>query len=268
MSIGFAEVGIGMAKGGRQVQQDRFLFVPEERLMGVFDGHGSWGGKVADFALEWLRGSLSGHSAEGSSLRNEFQKIAAQLGELGEENGTTATVVKVEEKNDGELFLITDDIGDSPAFVFDPDLPLDHPDAIRELTIPHNTGNSKEVERMRKRGARRLGQFFGARLDDGELRLHELSRSIGDTETIPGIIAEPEGTITPAREGQLVVIGSDGAFAGTRKEMARDITMRQKAGKDLGQIARELAEIYANQTHDNATFGIARIGRYQEAAAS
>ncbi len=218
----------------------------ETHYFGVFDGHGNYGELLARKAAGAVQEVVRSAPTDGNALdrakavRDGLRALhkAISYENISRGSGTTASVVVVKKDKLAVAYL-----GDSEAVYYPDDRP-----AIR-LTRPHNTSNVREVLRVEGMGFRILHGYFGGRI--------AISRAIGDLEH-KFITPEAEiETLDFALPGTLVV-ASDGVWgSGVDNHDAVESMIRE--ANDLAICTNRIVEVFAQQTHDNASAVVARI---------
>ncbi|XP_076903727.1 putative protein phosphatase 2C 8 [Bidens hawaiensis] len=173
---------------------------------GVYDGHG--GSRVANGCRERLHKVLAAEMAAGSGrvaeldweklMVESFEKMDEEVNEseLVGSMGSTATVAVV-----GEEVIVVANCGDSRAV-------LSRGGAALPLSNDHKPDRPDELEKIERSGGR-VVNWNGQRV----MGVLATSRSIGDRQLNPYVIAKPEVTVTKREDGdEFMILASDGLW--------------------------------------------------------
>lgn len=215
---------------------------------GVFDGHGSRGLEVAEFAASAISSFVSQKSpknirAAAKGLREELKRTHQTLAtdEIAQYSGTTATVVAAK---GGKLAVAY--VGDSEAVYY----PDGQPANI--LTKPHTTYHDEEVKRVNSMGYFVQGSYFAS----GD-KLIAMSRAIGDFDR-PFIVAEADVKLLRISRPGTLVVASDGVWSASRA-YEKNINRMVRSTSDYQAFADEAAQLMSKMTGDNASLVVARL---------
>ncbi|KAJ3215198.1 hypothetical protein HK099_006483 [Clydaea vesicula] len=230
--------------GGRSSQQDGYLVIenlynqPSNFLFAIFDGHGSEGGKAANFAKLHLPELLTKYQKEFEANRCEALKLIFKtLNEMMVEDpsvdtymsGTTLSILIIFNNK-----LIVANVGDSRVILGQNEGTTWK---YTQLTNDHNCENKVECSRVVEKGARVDRLTAEENEDAGPLRIFKgslpypglvVTRSLGDdVATKLGVLSEPEyyeKDINPT--DKFVVVASDGVWDGLSNQEVLDITVK------------------------------------------
>lgn len=233
--------------GRRGEMQDVALArtVDDAVYMGVFDGHGFEGARVAQTASRVILDlAATDFTAENSAIDRAVRSRAMLIDineNLRAENpqlpsGSTAVLAIIK---DG-LVTVTS-VGDSDA-VYIPD---SNPHAIRRLGTIHNYRNQSEVERVKSLNIGVVGDQFA--------NTRALSRSLGDFD-LSFIIGEAEISSFNIPEPGRIVVASDGIDY----DRVEDIANLARAHPNSG-FAKGLVDHFTKLIPDNASVIVAKI---------
>jgi serine/threonine protein phosphatase PrpC len=184
-------------RGQRDEQQDRFIIHKLSEytlLVGVFDGHGDNGGRVAEVAARMIPtllaarlGDITDAATIAKALHDAFVQIDEALAakEKATDSGTTGVVVVITPTH-----YISANVGDSRAVLLRRRSTGDLVEGAT-LSVDHDTKNTAEVARARTAGAELDDEYF--MVGDSGL---QLSRALGDfgmkRGTPPILLCHPE----------------------------------------------------------------------------
>lgn len=219
------------------------------KYFGVFDGHG--GAECAQFCADRLPDLIASHYglAKGASsaerlskaCKTAFVAVDQQFTRtVAKTDGTTATIVVI----DGDVATIAN-VGDSTAMMYG---------ANGEVTM---LSTDHRVERRTPEEHARL-MLAGAQI--GRIRGHHgqpvgpervypgglcVTRSIGDSDSTAGAIAEPDvQTVQLPPGGAMLVIGTDGVWDFVDDaQVKRLVTSSRKQASPSGWLARSLLRV-------------------------
>lgn len=237
--------------GKRSSQQDfngQVVFEKDGKpclAVAVADGHGTIGGYAARHAVTTVLGRIKEYGISNQVLEDAFADIHDSITEQNVFGGTTLTAVVVE----GGMITIAW-AGNSQARVFSADDASFH-----TLTLPHEYGSHPgETDRLmgqhaiivdprhpyarpKKRG--HIGIPGGGHI--------EVSRALGDPETEPFVLHEPEiKTAVTTPDERFLIVATDGFWQsidkrGRRKAVERILAESQDA-QEAGRRVKSLLE--------------------------
>lgn len=239
----------------------------ESVIHGVFDGHG--GVRAADYCANNMVAALQAAYQDttayshverlSQALVSAFTALheAVALRTKGTGDGTTATVVVVDSEH-----IVTANVGDSSAYVYTSDR------GMAELTFDHRLDrNDAERARCVEAGAAigRIQRADGTAV--GPMRLFPggltVTRSIGDTDSTPAAIPEPEVRVTETPvTGCTVVLATDGVWdyiglPQVEKHLAASVKSNWRLSKLASAIIKTARE--RNVEADDATVVCVRV---------
>lgn len=218
------EIAAYQIRGHRDEQQDRFVVHKLNEnllLVGVFDGHGDDGGRIAEVAARMLPVVLSAKLTESiepgviaKALIDTFLYIDATLAAKettkSKDSGTTGVAVVITPTH-----YISANVGDSRAVLLRRAASASATASVTlvdvQLSTDHDVQNATEVTRACAAGATLDDEYFT--LGDGGL---QLSRALGDFSMKEGrppiLLAEPDIKIMrrTATDDAYVWLFSDG----------------------------------------------------------
>ncbi|MBI5655110.1 protein serine/threonine phosphatase 2C family protein [Candidatus Uhrbacteria bacterium] len=246
--------------GKRSSQQDFNGHVVFEKdgkpclAVAVADGHGTIGGYAARHAVTTVLGRIKENGTSLEALEHTFAEIHDSITEQNVFGGTTLTAVILEQ---GLITIAW--AGNSQARVFSAD-----DSSFHTLTLPHEYGaHPGETDRLmgqhaiivdprhpyarpKKRG--HIGIPGGGHI--------EVSRALGDPETEPFVLHEPElKTVVATPDERFLVVATDGFWQsidkrGRRKAVERILAESQDAQEASRRVKSLLDKIMPD---DNTT---------------
>ncbi|KAI7755267.1 hypothetical protein M8C21_002412, partial [Ambrosia artemisiifolia] len=205
---------------------------------GVYDGHG--GSRVANACRERLHKLLAAEMAVGNGSVEEMdweKMMTASFANIDEEvnetdlvgsMGSTATVAVV-----GDKEIVVANCGDSRAV-------LSRGGASVPLSSDHKPDRPDELERIEGLGGNVIN-WNGQRV----MGILATSRSIGDRQLKPYVIAKPEVTVNKREDGdEFIILASDGLWDVISNDLACHVVRKCING---GIICRPRSE----QLNDN-----------------
>ena len=227
----------------RKVQEDRLLAIDtyngNNGLFCIFDGHA--GQNVVDNVHatfpDILQKELVGAESVAVALERAINKVQDNLEVFIEESmdeGCTATLAYVY-KEGTKIKATVLNVGDSPCFFVSEG-------KIDKLTVDHNCGNAEELRRVQELGC----PIVRSKL----LGTLALTRSLGDFKLREyGLTADPHLVEVTAKEGDILLLGSDGVF---EKLAANEILSCIEDGKSALEVTRKVIQASVEKkTRDN-----------------
>ncbi|KAK9075380.1 hypothetical protein SSX86_003703 [Deinandra increscens subsp. villosa] len=193
---------------------------------GVYDGHG--GSRVAYACRERLHRLLAAEMKIGMGEVNweklmveSFEKMDEEVNEseVVGSMGSTATVAVI-----GEKEIVVANCGDSRAV-------LSRGGATVPLSNDHKPDRPDELERIERSGGRVI-DWNGQRV----LGVLATSRSIGDRQLNPYVIAKPEVTVNKREDGdEFIILASDGLWDVISNDLACHVVRKCLGGRIIFQ---------------------------------
>ncbi|KAI9348762.1 phosphatase 2C-like domain-containing protein [Zopfochytrium polystomum] len=261
------------------VQEDVFEGSPAASLFGVFDGHGSEGGKASTFTRQIFPEVLRRHKDEFlddpvEALKAVFRDVNTQLAENDAidtyMSGTTAVVLICLEADDR---VVIANVGDSRVLLGRKEGDDDAWAAV-QLTTDHTCSNPDELSRVKSSGAR-IEQLTIGEDKDGPLRIFKgtlpypglvVTRSLGDAVAGRlGVLCEPEVIdmkVNPKRD-RFFILGTDGLWDGLDIDVAVSIAAKYKDPMKASSVLtkRALEGLDKKQIDDNVTNVVIYVNR-------
>lgn len=238
-----------MAQGARSYQEDRYIVYScgAGDLIGVFDGHGSYG--CSDYLYEHFIGAFTtdpdGTPTElndltsgsyASLMRRAFRQMAKETEDM--RSGSTASVVWIPRNGEKAIFAV---LGDSPI--------MTETKSGFHMSPEHNARtNEKERNAAIKRGARYStnGYLMGGWGQDGL----QMSRAFGDCN-LTFVSHTPQ--IYRRNVEDFILVATDGAFdpghANLHEESLKIFKLIEEGADAKAIVDRALAV----PTEDNVT---------------
>eukprot|EP01136_Pigoraptor_vietnamica_P031061 Opistho-1_new@91130 len=261
--------------GNKSENQDEFeaKLRPEGVFLGVYDGHGQNGRKIAVFTKEnlpnVLREDPNFKKDIKKAIRNTFLKMQDIVKASGHDiylSGTTATIALVIGTK-----LIVANVGDSRAILGREDSKGQVKAVV--LTKDHTCEDKSEVERLKKAGARvepmvHQGAYLGPpRCWKGSMPYPGqcVSRTIGDDVAHSiGVTADPEikeVDLTP--KDKFIVVASDGVWDGLDNQSVVDIVAKHKDPQKASEVVVQeaLRGLDKEEIDDNVTAVVALFSK-------
>ncbi|KAL3161715.1 hypothetical protein ABBQ38_008813 [Trebouxia sp. C0009 RCD-2024] len=288
LDIAVVSRGGRLNSGWKKENQDKFLLQLNREdgwsVMGVFDGHGNWGGRVAtsvrDSMLTAMK-NIDGRKMSGSdpemALKNAFDFADSELGSTAMDlsrSGTTAVVSIVTSK-----WIATAWAGDS-RMVLGRQVQNEDGQGFMEaveLTEDHKPDNPIECRRIREAGGR-VDRLVSERTQEpvGPFRVYlqyswspglACSRAFGDKMAVEvGVTHKPDVTIhTLTPEDRYLIVASDGVWELISSQEAIEIVAQYPDDVEQGcarllQVSRERwAGIQGGRTCDDITAVVTKL---------
>ncbi|KAJ3332085.1 hypothetical protein HDU76_001348, partial [Blyttiomyces sp. JEL0837] len=262
--------------GRRPSQQDEYLIKddvfdgsPRATLFGVFDGHGSEGGKASGYVKkifpDILRNNRDAFVKDAcTTMKTVYKTVNEMLADNSAidtyMSGTTAAVL---------LFLVDEgrvvvaNVGDSRVLLGRKEGPDSWVGV--QLTTDHTCSNPEELDRVKLAGAR-IEQLQVGEARDGPLRIFKgtlpypglvVTRSLGDAVAGRlGVLAEPEVHDFRLQAcDKFFILGTDGLWDGIEISKAVGIAAKAKGPKEASRVLTKTAleGMDAKHLDDNIT---------------
>lgn len=288
LDIAVVSRGGRLNSGWKKENQDKFLLQLNRddgwSVMGVFDGHGMWGGKVASIVRDSMMKAMKdvdGRKMNGSDpemvLRNAFDFTEAELDSCSLDltrSGTTAVLSIVTSD-----WIATGWAGDSRMVLGRQASNEDGQifmEAV-ELTEDHKPDNPGECRRINEAGGR-VDRLVSERTKEpvGPFRVYlqyswspglACSRAFGDKMAVEvGVTYKPDVTMHSLQpEDRYVIVASDGVWELITSQEAIEIVAQypddvEKGCAELLQVSRERwAAIQGGRTCDDITAVVTKL---------
>jgi serine/threonine protein phosphatase PrpC len=238
------------AKGLRGYQEDRFVVssTKDGKLIAVMDGHG--GESVSERIAKVLPAIWKKHIVSPASLFVAIKNTFRDINDLtkGMYPGSTFSLVFIPKPADVVYVAI---LGDSPVIVKEADGTIN-------ISPMHNArSNATELAAARARGAAFDGNYIFAHFSGGGI---QMTRVMGDHELDSVVNREPEIYTCPIGPDSFVLVGSDGLFDPSNRNVEAEIPAVVEQ-IEKGASAQELVDrAIAAPTGDNVTAILVRCG--------
>ncbi len=255
------------AQGNRPYQEDRFVVSDQAggKLVAVMDGHG--GAEVADRIAKALPALWRKHVVDIKPDGVGYMSVALYgtmvevIGEVfgdihaltsGMDAGSTISIVFIPDAKNEILVAI---LGDSPVIVFDTDGRVD-------VGPVHNArSNASELLAAQQRGAFFDGNYIYSKYSGHGI---QMTRVMGDRDLTGIINREPEIYSRVVGPNSFVLIGSDGLFDPSHRDMqpqVEDIVAQILGGADAQALVDRALAV---PTNDNVTAVLVRLGNKKQ----
>lgn len=236
--------------GKRETNEDLNFseLVDEIQIIGVLDGHG--GVEAADFVkknfiIEFLK-EYKNNKNLSIVLTNTFLMLNTQIINSNITSGTTATIAMIDQD---KLFIAN--VGDSRAILI-------RNNEIVTLSKDHKITDKYEFEKYRSSNWYKVKSRL---ISQGKLKgfkMTTISRSLGDSFFEDALTAEPDIKEIKLREGDKIIIATDGLWNFVENERVLAIT--SKTNTLNSNLTDELIkEAIKSKSTDNITVVVVKV---------
>ncbi|MGB7281579.1 MAG: hypothetical protein WBE13_04885, partial [Candidatus Acidiferrum sp.] len=165
------------------------------------------------------------------------------------DDGSTVSLVFIPKSEDVVFVAI---LGDSPVLVYDANGDL-------RISPMHNArSNEAELKAAKARGAGFDGNYIFAHFSSGGI---QMTRVLGDRELSSVVNREPEIYAVKVGSSSIVIVGTDGLFDPTHRNVAPEATIVAELVRDSRYSAADIVRMAElKPTHDNVTAIVVRFG--------
>ncbi len=237
------------AQGQRSYQEDRFVvFRPGGgTVIAVADGHG--GATVSDHVVKRLPVAWRRYAREiGDPIKlinSVFHELDLQTAHCSE--GSTLSLVYIPFPGDRAHVAV---LGDSPVVILGTD-------GLYIGPMHNARSNPAELAAAQKRGAFFCNGYISNHFSGNGI---QMTRVLGDSQLSDIVNREPEVDTRAIGPGGFVLVGSDGLFDPSHKDVKAAVKSLMLA-IETGATAQKLVDLaLAVPTHDNVTAVLVRFG--------